>query len=134
MVREFTAHAASPTSWVFNWRADGWGSDKTSYSAEHDFGGGLKGICSFHSYDDFGPCWIDFNFTNVGKCSVQAFFSILGKDDKSLREGSGWEFYQPLSEGHTANAHFLPEAEEETRSVRADGSIRLRAVVKIFMD
>ena len=126
--------AASPTSWVFNWQADGWGSDNTSYSMEHDFGRGFKGVCSFHSYDDFGPCFIDFNFTSDGECRVQAFFCLLDKHDKPLREGSGWEFFQPLSEGHTAYAVFLPTAEEETQSVRANGSIRLRAVVKIFMD
>ena len=64
------------------------------------------------------------------KCRVHITLSILDKYDKILRE---------VNELGTAAApscafSFTPTAEEKARSVRADGSIRLRADVRLFLD
>ena len=42
---ELRRAAAEPTSWVFNWRADGWEIGQ-SESESHDFGGGSEGVAS----------------------------------------------------------------------------------------
>ena len=131
-------HAAgSSTSRVFNWRADGWGTGRSEESEEHTFGGGFTGKCSFFYPPSHisEPCFIEFNFINSPACRVHAKFFILDKHDQTLREfegGSGQaEWCQP---GVAAQAHFTPTDEEKAQSMRADGSVRLRAVVKIFMD
>jgi len=73
------------------------------------------------------------------KVWVHITFSILDKNDKILRT------VQKLGTAAKPVAHdfknsvywgsnFTPTAEEKAQSVRADGSIRLRAVVRLFLD
>ena len=131
-------HAApSPTSWVFNWRADGWESAVIE-SDFHEFGdGGVSGNCMFEvSITDGHSHFIGFGFTGRATCRVQTTFFVLDRNDKTLREWGGGTAprEQHGREGSYAGIGFTPTAEEKGQSVRADGSIRLRAVVRLFMD
>jgi len=73
------------------------------------------------------------------KCRVHITLSILDKHGKILREvhklGTATE---PAEEDFTVFPHwagaFTPTAVEKAQSVRADGSIRLRAEVRLFLD
>ena len=94
------------TSWVFNWRADGWGRGEFE-SDPHDFRGGVTGRCvltsctdppkghshvmackvNFAGHDNFAgqvdaPATLDAPAT----CRVHVTFAILDKDDQTLRE------------------------------------------------
>jgi len=173
--------AASPTSWVFNWGADGWEA-MHSESETHDFGEGITGKwiletpCSYNSMTDKGilethdnasghHCtlhhWHKIRFelseqrsrSDPGFPGVHATFSVLNKHDKTLREvfkvGTAtepfkklWELQCPTEPDEDSSTLFLatqsneeyftPSAEEKAQSVRADGSVRLRAVVHLF--
>jgi len=67
---------------------------------------------------------------------VHATFSILDTNDKTLREIHWGTASEPEPHDFTADSgdYFTPTAEEKAQSVRADGSIRLRAVVRLFLD
>jgi len=72
------------------------------------------------------------------KCPVHATFCILDKNDKTLGEvhevGTATapvEFDFSIAD---VNKCVIPTAEEKAQSVRADGSIRVRAVVRLFLD
>jgi len=135
--------AASPTSWVFNWRADGW--VRGFFESEtHDFGQGVMGECTLSTSErdacgDDEPV-IGFTVSGRAKCRVHATFSLLDKHNATLRQvceiGTAdaprevEEDYECLSCGNP----FTPTADEKAQSVRADGSIRLRAVVRLFLD
>jgi len=132
--------AASPTSFIFNWRADGWG-DGYFLSETCDLGDGVTGNCVFHSCSS-GPersYFIGYGIKGRAKCKVHVILSILDKHDKvllSLPEiGTAAE---PTEHKFTAVPHwgrnFRPTAEEKAQSERADGSIRLRAVVRLFLE
>ncbi|KAJ1494537.1 hypothetical protein T484DRAFT_2469952 [Baffinella frigidus] len=125
------SHAASsptPEEWVFNWRADGWEMG-TFKSERHTFRGEVEGWCTLQSLDSH---FIGFGIERDGKCRVHATFSILDKHDKTLRQvcelGTATEPYE--INGRLWGHKFTPTAEEKAQSVRADGSIRLRAVVR----
>jgi hypothetical protein len=78
--------AASPTSWVFNWSADGWGTSKFYSSEYHTFGGGLEGSCLFTAFSRSEWYSIGFNFvSSEATCRVHATFSIA----KSSKIGGG---------------------------------------------
>ena len=127
--------AAAPTSWMFNWRADGWETG-SFWSATHDFGRGVKGSCALLVDASEMQC-IAFRMRGVDKCKVHATFSILDKHDKTLRQvceiGTA---DSPIEQkkSHKKGGSFLVTAEEKAHSVRADGSIRLRAEVRLFLD
>jgi len=130
--------AASPTSWVFNWRAAGWESG-SFFSEPRDFGGGAQGWCTHQCYsDDVEESYlIAFGMEGIATCRMHATFSILDKHDKTLR--TVYEFgtfaAPPAIDGALYwGGEFTPTAEEKAQSVRADGSIRLRAVVRLFLD
>jgi hypothetical protein len=78
------------------------------------------------------------DWDEVTKCLVHATFSVLDNNDKVLRQ---------IYEVGTATApdifdfkefvceeYFTPTTEDKAQSLRADGSIRLRAVVRLFID
>ena len=70
---------------------------------------------------------------------VHATFCILDKNDKTLSKvyevGTATK---PVEKDFTAftywGGQFTPTAAEKAKSVRADGSIRLRAEVRLFLD
>ncbi|KAJ1494542.1 hypothetical protein T484DRAFT_1765259 [Baffinella frigidus] len=140
--------AASPTSWVFNWRAAGWGVGVFK-SEVHTFGEGAEGFCILqpplqppsaeHSSTPQHSHFIGFRIEGLGKCKAHATFSFLDQHDKTLREviklGTATApFERDFSVMYLWGQFFTPTAEERAQSVRADGSIRLRAVVRLFLD
>ena len=125
---------ASPTTWVFNWRADSWEAGIV-YSETHDFGEGVTGYCiikltSNVEYSHF----IGYMLRGIDKCTVLATLSILDTHDKILREVYELKGEDDFTDVFCKGKHFTPTADEKARSVRADGSIRLRAVVRLFLD
>jgi len=130
------------TSWVFNWRADGWPTGWEQVKSEsHDFGKGVAGACSIMGFS--GSCYMNVEFSGVavGKCRVHAMFSILDTHDKTLgkiAECGTANTPQALATSFSksyvfAGTHLIVTAAEKARSVRADGSIRLRAEVRLFV-
>ena len=118
-------HAAgSPTSWVFNWQAEGWGADTFNHAEEHDFGRGFQGSCDVIGGGIPDGCFLGFNFSSEAECRFHATFSILDKYDKTLCQ----------VESTTPMVFFPLTAEQRTQSVRADGSVRMRTEVCLFMD
>ena len=127
---------ASPTSWVFKWRAAGWGPG-ACISETRDFGGGAEGWCTLQCSDtDEESHFIGFEVDGIATCRIHATLSILDKHDKILRKvfevGTSAPF--AIDDAVYWGEIFTPTAEEKAQSVRADGSIRLRAVVRLFLD
>ena len=141
-----------PASWVFNWRADGWG-EGVFRSETHDFDfwhGTALGSCALST--GHPQITEDSHFIGITvsprrgaqkgrlQISLHVTFSILDKHDQILREvheiGTATALFWPesRSDGYFTGSTFTPTAEEKRQSVRADGSIRLRAVVRLFWD
>ena len=127
--------AGAQTSWVFNWRADGWQPSRFR-SETHVWGEAVSGWCEFQgAVDHSDKPFITLRIWRTENCRVHATFSILDKHDKILRQ---------VVEIGTADAPqtvvffmgdpFEVTAAEKAQSVRADGSFRLRAVVRLFLD
>ncbi|KAJ1474977.1 hypothetical protein T484DRAFT_1830167 [Baffinella frigidus] len=129
--------AASPTSWVFNWPAGGWGMGEFE-SETRDFGAGVTGRCVLMVTEDPRHShFLGYRIEGRDKCFSHVTFSILDKHDKILRTvfeaGSA---AAPAEDIFTASSRFLgarftPTAEEKEKS---DGSVRLHAVVRLFLD
>ena len=131
--------AASTTSSVFNWRAEGWGGSRFE-SETHEFADGIAGQCvlAFSSKPQHSH-FIGFNVQGRDKCRVHATLSLLDKHDKILRQVHETGTAEAPEEfDFTASTYkgryFTPTAAEKAQSVRADGSIRLRAEVRLFLD
>jgi len=133
---------ADQKAWVFNWLADGW-NDGIYRSEKHAFADGAQGCCSLHkSVRDAHSHFIGFHLEGRAKYKCHATFSILDKHDKVL--------LKVIEVGTAANPHvvenksspgrtflgwsFTPTEEDKARSVRADGSVRMRAEVRVFLD
>jgi hypothetical protein len=147
-------HAAgSPTSWVFNWGAPGWG--RGAFMSEmHDFGGGIEGRFSLMNAVISGeraspiPHVILFNISGMKRdspCKIHATFSILDPNDKTVFSTEIGSVNRPadtqdydqcaiIASDRLAGMKFELFPDEKTQAVRADGSIRLRAVVRLFLD
>jgi len=131
--------AASPTTWVFNWRADCWGTGRFD-SESHLFGQAVEGMCTLqYSSGPDRSHFIGFKVEGVDKCRLHASFSVLDTHDKTLCEvfeiGTATEPVEhEFADGLMLGTVFTPTAEEKAQSVRADGSIRMRAVVRLFLD
>ena len=86
------AAAAAPTSWVFNWCADGWGLGFFS-SDVHHFGAGVSGSCVLKFGTEAGHSHeVEFRCSGPrgrATCRVHASFSLLDKHDTTLR---AWEW------------------------------------------
>ncbi|KAJ1486642.1 hypothetical protein T484DRAFT_1943020 [Baffinella frigidus] len=135
--------AASPTSWVFNWKADGWGMGRFQ-SETRDFGAGVTGWCVLKvaspDLEDshFLGYYIQGNPGSTFKCRTHVTFSILDKHDATLRtvfEVGSLE--EPAAEEFKGMAFagwgFTPTEGEKAQSVRADGSVVLRAEMRLFL-
>ena len=131
--------AASTTSWVFNWCAEGWG-DGLFKSETHDFWDGVTGKCSLSpSSNPKFSHFIGYLIEGRAKCRAYVTLSILDKHDKILRQvhemGTA---AAPNEVDFTASTfwgrNFTPTAAEKALSARADGSIRLRAEMRLFLD
>ena len=73
----------------------------------------------------------------IATCGVHATFSILDTHDKTLRkvcEVGTLAAPCAIDNALDWGQRFTPTAEEKALAVRADGSIRLRAVVRLFRD
>jgi hypothetical protein len=134
---------ASPTSFIFNWHADGWG-DGHFQSETCDLGDGVTVNCVFQSRssDPEHSHFIGYGIKGRAKCKVHVTLSILDKHDKVLRSlpdigtaAAPSEQVEPDFKVLSGwGREFTPTAEEKVQSERADGSIRLRAVVRLFLD
>ncbi|KAJ1474976.1 hypothetical protein T484DRAFT_1910516 [Baffinella frigidus] len=135
------AAAALPTSWVFNWRADGWGMGKF-VSETHDFGEGVTGWCVLQvSKEPEHSHLIAYRIQGRAKCRAHVAFSVLDKRDRVLRTvfeiGSAAAPREQDFSGLHSKAKgmsFSLSAEEKAQSLRADGSVRVRAAVRLFLD
>lgn len=123
-------------SWVFDVCADGWEKEGLFLSASHDFGKG--GTLQ-------GKCWLDHEYpfahkisvlvSGGSKCRVRATFSILDKKDKilcKLHETGTADRPSKLGGCWVWGKEFTPTVEEKKKSVHRDGTIRLRAEVRLF--
>ncbi|KAJ1486644.1 hypothetical protein T484DRAFT_1890298 [Baffinella frigidus] len=154
--REQCHAAASPMSWVFNWKADGWGMGRFQ-SETRDFGAGVTGWCvlkaaspdredshflGYYIYGDPDIFYGDPRTTS--SCRAHVTFSILDKHDNTLRRvheiGTA---AAPMRQGFLDDSpdyydyqgkDFTATEEEKAASVRADGSVRLRVEVRLFLD
>jgi hypothetical protein len=138
--------AASPKVWVFNWRAEGW-VDGEFESERHEFGDEVAVYCLFsNSSTTEQSHFIGLRISDF-QWKVHATFSILDKHDKTLRQvcelGTATEPYKfnhndddddDDDDDEDDGIDFTPTPEDLAQSVRADGSIRLRAVVRLFLD
>ena len=126
--------AASQNVWVFNWRADGWG-DGEFESERHQFGDEVAVYCVLQYYPAQEEHFIGLRISEIDQWKVHATFSILDKHDKTLRQvcelGTATEPYK-INHYDDDGIQFTPTPEEMAQSVRADGSVRLRAVVNLF--
>jgi len=70
---------------------------------------------------------------------MHATFSIIDANDETLGKAHGLGTAAApnednLSDGLYSGSHFTTTAEEKAHSVPVDGSIKLRAVVRLFLD
>jgi hypothetical protein len=138
--------AASSTSWVFNWKVDGGWGDEWFDSEKHDFGGGVQGCCAVENYTNIVGLIIRFDLpeeTNGAHYKIQATFSVLDAADKTIIEVEIGTASTPLGlriepgygrQSISQAEIFRLTTEQKTRSVRQDGSVRVRAVVHLFID
>ena len=122
---------------MFNWRADGWGAGRFE-SETHDFGGGVTGKCMIQIRSRSGH-FIGFRLQGLAKCRLHYTVSVLDKHDKTLYQvfeagTAAAPVETDFTDGSYDGNYCTPTAEEKAQSVRADGSIRLRAVVSLFLD
>ena len=135
---------ATPTTRTFNWRAEssvgcanGWGlGDFVSETC--DLGESVVGSCALYPTIDPGHSHsFGVAFEGRAKFRVHATFSVLDKNDKALPRtvqlGTADKPHQ-IKAGKFVGEDFTPTEEEKAQSVREDGSIRLRAVVRLFLD
>jgi len=107
-----------------------------------DFGGGVTGAFALisHAQNPQGGSEPGHShaiaFTFARSCKAHMTFSVLDKDDKILRTVVEWGTPTvPLSvAAGVGGRNFTPTAEEKGQSARADGSIRLRAVVRLLLE
>ena len=83
--------------------------------------------------------FIAFKIEGVAKCGVHVKFAILDKRGKILCKlpnigNATAAIHHDFTNGRYTGRAFTPTWEEKALSVRADGSIRLRAVVRLFLD
>ena len=128
-------------SWVFNWRASGWDNPFTHSSEKHAFADGVQGFCTLEKLGDDDPAYshfIGFGLDGRADFKIHATFSILDKHDKVLRQvdevGTATNPDVVDDSSYSWGTHFTPTEEDKAGSVRADGSVRLRAVVRVFLD
>ena len=131
---------ASPMSWAFNWRADGWGPGEFK-SETRDIGERVSVQCllQWSACDPLHSHFIGYEMKGIDQCKVHVTCSILDKHDKILRtvheQGTATApFAQVFTSSIVWGQAFTPTAEEKAQSVRADGSIRLRAEVRLFLE
>ena len=109
------------------------------YTETHEFVDGFTGKCVLRDSSDpkHSHC-IGFKIEGRDKCRLHATFSILDKHDKILRQAfEAGTAAAPRERDFTdgfGGKYFTPTAAEKAQSVRADGSIRLRAEVRLFLD
>ena len=130
---------ADEKTWVFNWRAGGWDNASTFRSEKHAFADGVQGYCSLQkSSDPSHSHFIGFALEGRAKHKHHATFSILDKHDKVLRQvhetGTATNPHVVEKSKGVCGWDFTPTEEDKAGSVRADGSVRVRVVVRVFLD
>ena len=127
------------TTRTFNWRVDGWSPGRFD-SHVSNFGGGVVGFCClFYSKKEECSHFVGATFKGIGVCKTHTTFELLGPTDRCVRVvcTSGPLTAPTLKDYSKMNAfgiNFTPTADDKTKSVRADGSFRMRAVIRLFRD
>ncbi|KAJ1468674.1 hypothetical protein T484DRAFT_1754960 [Baffinella frigidus] len=133
------AHPSTKT-FVFNWRAEGWGPGYYT-SESFDLGGGGVAGCVLKCGDapEVFSHFIGFDIVGEHKTlRVHATMSVLDKEDRTLRQvyeigtAAAPEEVSPEGNDVSYGIDFTPTKAEQDASVRPDGSVRLRAVVRVF--
>ncbi|KAJ1483431.1 hypothetical protein T484DRAFT_1800334 [Baffinella frigidus] len=121
---------------VFTWSTDSKWSPKQSL--ECTFTDGVRGYGFNTMWKD--EHWMGFALTEGPSCMMYCKCSILDTDDTVLHVmgGESWsDFQEPLGEtgpaGTRAGAAFNLTEDDKTGAVRADGSIKLRMVVHLYL-
>ena len=122
---------------VFTWSTDGELGE--AESDPHLFTGGVIGSCHNEPYiHDGGSHWIGFALTEGAACTMHVKCSILDKNEKVLRvvcSPNYGDFPEPPAKCNQIGkgvAFDLTEA-DKAGAVRADGSIKLRVVVHLYL-
>jgi len=123
-------------TWVFNWKADSWSPGVYS-TAKHDFGGGIFGKCSmFEGKSEERPYFIGVMITGISSCKIYARFSLVSRDDTDDDHvySIGTKNKPVLKNFDMVDfwgSFFKPGDGMKDRSTREDGSVRLRAIIRI---
>jgi hypothetical protein len=123
---------------VFTWSTD---SDWTRVDSNtYTFTDGLRGHCYNNFSQNLHPYYIGFTLEEGPVCTMHYKCSILDKHDKVLRVVSATEygdFRNPPTKtaaiGRGMGAGFTLTAADKAGAVRADGSIKLRMVVHLYL-
>ncbi|KAJ1483433.1 hypothetical protein T484DRAFT_1800345 [Baffinella frigidus] len=138
VIKALERRAAALTH-VFTWSTDSKWSPQQSL--EYTFTDGVSGYGSAGKPTDKDYThWMGFALKEGPACTVHLKCSILDKNDKVLRvvgQESWSDFAEPPNEtgpaGTGRGAAFNLSEEDKTGAVRADGSIKLRMVVHLYL-
>ena len=124
-------------TWVFNWSADNGWRPGTYYSEKYSFGLMGRGRCQLSCGSHGKSHFIGFCLDTQTSYKVHSTFLVLDRDDKLLHQicelGSSSKPYQVTEDtSKSYGTHFTPTDAVEEKSTRSDGSVRLRAVVRVF--
>jgi hypothetical protein len=124
-------------TWVFNWSADdGWRPGEYP-SEKHSFSFMVSGHCKLACGKGGKSHYIGFSLDTQASYKVHSTFFVLDRDDQILfkiRElGTSNEAFQVTEDasGHCGE-FFTPTDAVKEKSTRFDGSVRLRADVRVF--
>jgi hypothetical protein len=129
-------------SWVFNWRADGWGGGLFD-SETHDFGMGVQGRCLLTTTTTAASVRgasethrVYFKPQGINKCRAHVTFTVLDRQDKPLLQVCelGTAANPCDLDGTWRGAGFKVSAEQKAESSHATGEFRVRAAVRLFLD
>lgn len=138
--RELRRLTGSPRSWVFTWKADGWGGGLFD-SETHDFGMGVQGRCLLTTTAaSIGGApeshRVYFKPEGTCQCWAHVTFTLLDRQDKPLLQvyelGTA---AKPCELDETwRGASFKVTDDQKAKSTRATGGFRVRAAVRLFLD
>mmetsp|Transcript_58818 Transcript_58818/g.138939 ORF Transcript_58818/g.138939 Transcript_58818/m.138939 type:complete len:464 (+) Transcript_58818:143-1534(+) len=131
-----------PLTTVFDWAAalHPCAEGAQAFSPTHVFGPGLEGRVAGTTQatsEGQNTLWIGFEITNGFRCGVFARLRVLdGSDHSVMKEIKLGSTEKPqLFEGQSSWGEELKFSEDEWRgALRIDGTVRIRAIVHIYLD
>ena len=127
---------------VFTWSANGWALDADTNSECLQFRGGVTARCCLDksrtvSGEEQRTHHLGLQFQKIQfRVGVHAVFRILDLNDEPIRSlnlGSARSPFEGFTARATKGIYFMPTDEEKARALREDGSIKLRAVVDVYL-